>query len=88
MLSRILEEMRKAEGPVTSAELAKKLGIDLSTLEGMLELLEKQGKLHRKREMTVEECQQEQDRAVLSLYGNLCAFVRPEDAVTLYEVTT
>ena len=45
MLSRILKEFKEANEPLDLNELSRRLGIERSTLEGMLELLVRQGKL-------------------------------------------
>jgi hypothetical protein len=45
MFDDILDEIKKANGPVTVKELAEKLDIEQSALEKMLEFLERKGKL-------------------------------------------
>ena len=47
MLSRILEEFRKSDKPLDLKELSRRLGIERSALEGMLDLLVRQGKLRK-----------------------------------------
>lgn len=50
MLASILEELRRGGGGLTAAELSRALGVERSALEGMLDLLERKGKLRRARE--------------------------------------
>ncbi len=45
MLSEILKAFREADGPLDLNELGRRLGIEKSALEGMLETLVRQGKL-------------------------------------------
>ena len=45
MLTRIIDEFRKADGVVDLNELSRRLGVDRSALKGMLALLVHQGKL-------------------------------------------
>lgn len=45
MLSRILEEFEKAKGPLDLNELSRRLGVERSALEGMLQLLVRKGRL-------------------------------------------
>jgi hypothetical protein len=45
MLAEILEAFRETGGPLDLEELSRRLGTDRSALEGMLELLVRQGKL-------------------------------------------
>lgn len=45
MLSEILKAFRQTGGPLDLNELSKQLGTERSALEGMLELLVRQGKL-------------------------------------------
>lgn len=45
MLSRILEEIRAAQGPLSIRELSRKLDVQPSALEGMLLQLLRMGKL-------------------------------------------
>ena len=47
MLANILEELRRSGGALTAAELSRALGVERSALEGMLDLLERKGKLRR-----------------------------------------
>ena len=44
-LSRILREFEDARGQVTLGEIARKLGIERSALEGMIQLLVRKGRL-------------------------------------------
>ena len=53
MLSQIIEEFKKADGVIELNELGRRLGVERSALEGMLELLVRQGKL---REVGTETC--------------------------------
>ena len=88
MLSKILEELRKSIEPVSSNDLAQRLGINRSALEGMLEQLVKQGKLRRVRQMTLQDCRKEIASGRLSLYGDLCAFLEPAQSVIQYEISS
>jgi len=45
MLSRILKEFEGAEGPLDLNELSRRLGVERSALNGMLEYLVRKGKL-------------------------------------------
>lgn len=45
MLTQIINEFRSSEGPLDLNELGHRLGVDRSALEGMLELLVRQGRL-------------------------------------------
>jgi len=45
MLSEILKTFRQTRGPLDLNELSRQLGAERSALEGMLELLVRQGKL-------------------------------------------
>jgi predicted Zn-ribbon and HTH transcriptional regulator len=45
MLDDIIRELENSRGPVTVAELARRLDIEQGALEGMLEFLERKGKL-------------------------------------------
>ena len=45
MLTRILNEYRKSGGFISLDRLSRKLGVDRSALEGMLETLVRQGRL-------------------------------------------
>lgn len=45
ILDRIMQEIEKKDGPITVKELARRLDIEESALEGMLEFLERKGKL-------------------------------------------
>jgi Mn-dependent DtxR family transcriptional regulator len=84
MLSRILEEMRRTEQPISKAELSRKLDVDASALEGMLEQLANQGKLRRVKEMTIKECQEQVEKGVFK--SGLCAFLTHGNSATYYEI--
>ena len=45
MLVRIIDEFKKADGLLDLNELSRRLGVERSALEGMLQLLVRQGKL-------------------------------------------
>ena len=45
MLSHIVEEFRNAKGPLTLSEMARRLGVEHSALEGMVQFLVRKGKL-------------------------------------------
>ena len=45
MLSKILKEFERSDEPMDLNELSRRLGTERSALEGMLELLVRQGKL-------------------------------------------
>jgi hypothetical protein len=45
MLSTILKEFERAEGPLDLNELSRRLGVERSALDGMLEYLVRKGKL-------------------------------------------
>jgi hypothetical protein len=45
MLSKILKEFKKTEGPLNLNELGRRLDIERSALEGMLQLLVRKGRL-------------------------------------------
>jgi DNA-binding MarR family transcriptional regulator len=45
ILDEIMQEIEKEDGPITVKELARRLDIEESALEGMLEFLERKGKL-------------------------------------------
>jgi hypothetical protein len=45
MLSRILKEFEGAKGPLDLNELSRRLGVERSALDGMLEYLVRKGKL-------------------------------------------
>ncbi len=55
MLSQLLNEYRKSGGLISLDALSRKLGVDKSALEGMLETLVRQGKL-REAGKSVEPC--------------------------------
>jgi len=46
MLVRIIDEFKQADGLLGLNELGRRLGVERSALEGMLQLLVRQGKLH------------------------------------------
>jgi DNA-binding MarR family transcriptional regulator len=83
MLTKILEALRDAEQPLGLAELAARLEIDISTLDGMLNELVRQGKLRRTGEMTVEECRVEH---ASGLQSKLCVFLTRGNMATRYEI--
>ena len=62
MLAEILTAFRETNGPLDLNELSGQLGVEKSALEGMLELLVRQGKL---KEVSVgsEECTHCRDRS-------------------------
>ncbi len=45
MLSQIIDEFKRADGLLDLNELSRRLGVERSALEGMLQLLVRQGKL-------------------------------------------
>lgn len=45
MLSRILEEFEQTGGPATLTEMSRRLDVERSALEGMLQFLVRKGKL-------------------------------------------
>lgn len=45
MLEEIMREVEKARGPLTVRELARRVGVEESALEGMLGFLERKGRL-------------------------------------------
>ncbi|MGD9116656.1 MAG: FeoC-like transcriptional regulator [Dehalococcoidia bacterium] len=47
MLSQIVKEFKESGGAIDMAELGRRLGVEPSALDGMLEVLVKQGKLQR-----------------------------------------
>jgi len=47
VLSHVLEQFEKAEGPLTLREMARRLGIERSALEGMVQFLVRKGKLRQ-----------------------------------------
>jgi Mn-dependent DtxR family transcriptional regulator len=57
LLDEIMKELENAEGPITVKELAKRTGVEDSALEGMLEFLEKKGRLSLVRAGEWEQCQ-------------------------------
>ena len=46
MLKRIMDEFRKSSGPLDLQELSQRLGVEKSALDGMLQMLVRQSKLH------------------------------------------
>jgi Mn-dependent DtxR family transcriptional regulator len=57
MLDEIMKEVENSKGPLTVKELARRLDVEESALEGMLEFLERKGKLSVYRpEDRCEEC--------------------------------
>jgi predicted Zn-ribbon and HTH transcriptional regulator len=56
LLEEIIREIEKEPGPLTVKELARRLGIEQSALEGMLEFLERKGRLSVYRPDECEEC--------------------------------
>jgi predicted DNA-binding transcriptional regulator YafY len=83
MLTQLLNALREARQPLGLKELAARLEIDASTLEGMLEQLVLQGKLRKSEDLTVAECEQQHTSG---LYGNLCAFLTQDNVATRYEI--
>ena len=57
MLDELMKEIEKANGPISVRELAEKVGVEESALPGMLEFLEKKGKLSLVRAGEWEQCQ-------------------------------
>ncbi len=47
MLAKIIKVFQQADEPLALKELARRLGVERSALEGMLELLVRQGKLRQ-----------------------------------------
>lgn len=45
VLEKIMEEVEQANGPLTKKELAQRVGVEESALDGMLEFLERKGRL-------------------------------------------
>ncbi len=45
MLSRILEELREAKGPLDLNEMSRRLGVERRALDGMLQFLVRKGRL-------------------------------------------
>jgi hypothetical protein len=46
MLSQIVKELKESGGTIDLAELSRRLGVERSALDGMLEVLVRQGKLN------------------------------------------
>ena len=86
MLLQILEEMRQSTAPVNGDDLARRLGIQKSALEGMLNQLVNHGKLRKVRQFALDECRQEMATGRFSLYGDVCAFVGTDESVVHYEI--
>lgn len=55
MFDEILREIERADGPLTTRELADKLDVEESALEKMLEFLEEKGKLSVMRPLSGDE---------------------------------
>jgi hypothetical protein len=53
LLSRIVKEFREAGGTINLSELSRRLGVEPSALDSMLEVLVRQGKLCRIGEMGI-----------------------------------
>lgn len=47
MLSQIVKEFRESGGTIDLAELSRRLGVEPSALDGMLEVLVRQGRLQK-----------------------------------------
>lgn len=45
MLEKIMKEVKDAKGPLTVRDLSRRLGVEESAMEGMLEFLERKGRL-------------------------------------------
>jgi Mn-dependent DtxR family transcriptional regulator len=56
LLDEIMNEIENADGPITLKELARRVGAEESALEGMLEFLEKKGRLSLVRAGEWEQC--------------------------------
>ncbi|MBU1670334.1 MAG: MarR family transcriptional regulator [Actinobacteria bacterium] len=70
MLERIVEEVKNNPGPLTVGELARRLDIEESALSGMLDYLERKGRLSVFRP---DECDGSGDMAcVACVYGSGC----------------
>jgi hypothetical protein len=46
MLNQVLYEIEQASGPITINELSRKLGIESSALQGMIDFWVRKGRLH------------------------------------------
>jgi hypothetical protein len=55
ILDRLLDELHTVKGPIRSSELASRIGISDSALDGMLDVLVAKGKLEGPAEMAEEE---------------------------------
>ena len=49
MLSRIVEEFRNAQGPLTLVDVSRRLGTERTALDGMIQLLVRKGRLRELR---------------------------------------
>jgi hypothetical protein len=56
LLDEIMKEIENANGPITLKELAGRVGAEESALEGMLEFLQKKGRLSLVRAGEWEQC--------------------------------
>ncbi len=83
MLTKIMQALREAQGPLGMAELAAELELEVSALEGMLGQLVRQGKLRKTKEMTVEECRLEHESG---LQSTLCAYLTLGNMAARYEI--
>jgi hypothetical protein len=83
MLTKIMEALREAEGPLGKGELAAELELEVSALDGMLDQLVRQGKLRKTKEMTVEECRLEHESG---LNSTLCAYLTLGNMAARYEI--
>ena len=64
ILDRLLDEVSEARGPISTAELGRRLAVSPSALEGMVSVLARQGKLVRDASVA--------DGDVLACSGSLC----------------
>lgn len=56
LLEEIMREIEKEQGPLTVRELARRLDVEQGALEGMLEFLERKGRLSVYRPGECDEC--------------------------------
>jgi hypothetical protein len=85
MLSKILEEISGATPPVVNkVDLARRLDVEESALEGMLDALVNQGKLKKVKDMTIEQCEAQLDQGIFK--SGLCAFLTHGSSATYYEL--
>jgi len=56
ILDKVMQKIKKENGPITIRELARRLDIEESALGGMLEFLERKGKLSVYRPGECDEC--------------------------------